>query len=266
MIRNEVLLLNETFQAIAAVAQKKVNVLNRSVISYVLLAFFGGLFIGFGMLTFIVIGGMLTPAEVPYTKIVQAAVFGIALCMVMVGGVDLFTGNNLVLTIGALEKRISWFDLVRVWTVSYFGNFIGAYVCAWLLVMTGFVVGDLAAYVENVTHLKTSASFSELLFRGILCNVLVCLAVWCTYRVKSETAKIAMIFCCIFPFILGGFEHSIANMMVFSVVTMIPQGTIFSIDLFLHNLIPVTIGNALGGALLGVGLWLTEVGNRENYL
>lgn len=77
--------MNETFQAIAAVAQKKVTVLNRSVISYVVLVFFGGLFIGFGMLTFIVIGGMLTPAEVPSVKIVQAAVFGIALCMVMLG-------------------------------------------------------------------------------------------------------------------------------------------------------------------------------------
>ncbi|MCH7322810.1 formate/nitrite transporter family protein [Solibacillus sp. MA9] len=255
--------MNETFQAIVAVAQKKVNIVNRSVFSYLMLALLGGLFIGFGMLTFIVIGGMLTPAEVPYVKIIQAAVFGIALCMVMLGGVDLFTGNNLVMTIGALEKRTSWLDLVKVWIVSYGGNFVGAYLCAWLLVMTGYVVGDLAAYVEKVTHLKTSASFSELLFRGIYCNVLVCLAVWCTYRVKSETAKIALIFCCIFPFILGGFEHSIANMMVFSVASMIPQGAVFSIDHFFHNLIPVTIGNALGGALLGVAFWLTETGNRE---
>lgn len=255
--------MNETFQAIAAVAQKKVTVLNRSVISYVVLAFFGGLFIGFGMLTFIVIGGMLTPAEVPSVKIVQAAVFGIALCMVMLGGADLFTGNNLVLTIGALEKRTSWMDLTKIWTVGYCGNFVGAYVCAWLLVMTGYVVGDLATYIENVTQLKTSAEFSELVFRGVFCNILVCMAVWCFYRVKSEMAKIALIFCCIFPFILGGFEHSIANMMLFSVASMIPEGAVFSINHFLHNLIPVTIGNALGGALLGVALWLTETGNRE---
>lgn len=255
--------MNETFQAIVAVAQKKVNLLNRSVFSFLMLAFLGGLFIGFGMLTFIVIGGMLTPAEVPYVKIIQATVFGIALCMVMLGGVDLFTGNNLVMTLGALEKRTSWLDLVKVWIVSYGGNFVGAYLCAWLLVMTGYVVGDLAAYVEKVTHLKTSASFSELLFRGILCNVLVCLAVWCTYRVKSETAKIAVIFCCIFPFILGGFEHSIANIMVFSVASMISQEAVFSIDHFFHNLIPVTIGNALGGSLLGVAFWLTESGNRD---
>ena len=257
--------MNETFQAIAAVAQKKVNILERSVFSYMMLALLGGLFIGFGMLTFIVIGGMLTPAEVPYIKIVQAAVFGIALCMVMLGGVDLFTGNNLVLTMGVLEKRTTWLDLVKVWTVSYGGNFIGAYVCAWLFVMTGYVVGDLAAYVEKVTILKTSASFSELLFRGIFCNLLVCLAVWCSYRVESEIAKIALIFCCIFPFILGGFEHSIANMMLFSVTALIPQGAAFTIGDFVHNLIPVTIGNAIGGALLGMALWLTETGNRKHH-
>ena len=254
--------MNETFLAIATMAHKKVKILERSVFSYLMLAFFGGLFIGFGMLTFIVIGGMLTPAEVPYTKIVQATVFGIALCMVMLGGVDLFTGNNLVLPLGALEKRISWFSVMKVWSVSYGGNFVGAYVCAWLLVMTGYVVGDLAMYVEKVTVLKTSASFSELLFRGIYCNLLVCLAVWCTYRVKSEGAKIALIFCCIFPFILGGFEHSIANMMLFSVTALIPQGAAFTMGDFVHNLIPVTIGNIVGGALLAVGLWLTETGNR----
>lgn len=256
--------MNETLQAIAAVADKKVKILKRSVFSYMMLAFLGGLFIGFGMLTFIVIGGMLTPAEVPYIKIVQAAVFGIALCMVILGGVDLFTGNNIVLTIGALEKRTTWFNLIKVWTVSYCGNFIGAYVCAWLLFMTGYVVGDLAAYVEKVTMLKTSASVRELLFRGVFCNILVCLAVWCTYRVKNEMAKIALIFCCIFPFILGGFEHSIANMMLFSITALIPQGAAFTINDFIYNLVPVTMGNAIGGALLGLGLWLTETGNRAN--
>ena len=124
--------MNETFQAIAAMAQKKVKVLERSVFSYIMLACFGGLFIGVGMLTFIVIGGMLTPTEVPYIKIVQAAVFGLALCMVMLGGVDLFTGNNLVLPMGALEKRISWFSVVKVWTIGYFGKIVWAFVIAFL--------------------------------------------------------------------------------------------------------------------------------------
>lgn len=254
--------MNETYQAIAAVAEKKTKILHKSVFTYVMLAFFGGLFIGFGMLTFLVLGGLLAPYETPMLKVMQAAVFGIALCMVIIGGVDLFTGNNFVLTIGALEKRNTWFDVVKVWTVSYFGNFIGAYFCAWLLFMTGYVVGDLADYVENVTILKMSASSTELLFRGILCNVLVCLAVWCVYRVKSEVAKILLIFCCIFPFILGGFEHSIANMMLFSLAMMIPHSEVISISGALHNLLPVTIGNIIGGAaILGLGLWLTKERN-----
>lgn len=251
--------MRETFQAIAAVAEKKTKILHRSVFNYLMLAFFGGLFIGFGMLTFIILGGLLSPSETPMLKIFQAAVFGIALCMVILGGVDLFTGNNFVLAIGVLEKRNTWFDVVKVWFVSYCGNFIGAYFCAWLLFMTGYVVGDLAMYVENVTITKMSASTTELLFRGIFCNVLVCLAVWCAYRVKSEVAKILLIFCCIFPFILGGFEHSIANMMLFSVAMMIPHSEMISISGAIHNLIPVTIGNIVGGAfILGFGLWLTE--------
>ena len=149
--------------------------------------------------------------------------------MVMLGGVDLFTGNNLIMTIGALEKRTNLRDLVKVWTVSYAGNFVGAVVCAWLFYRTGYVVGDMAAYVEKVTIHKMSATFSELLFRGILCNILVCMAVWCAYRVKNEAAKILLIFCYIYPFILSGFEHCMANMMLFSLAMSIPHSDFISI-------------------------------------
>lgn len=262
--RNEGIKLNETIQAIASMAEKKAKLINSSIARYLMLAFYGGLFIGFGMLTFIVIGGLLTPAEVPTMKILQGASFGIALCMVTLGGVDLFTGNNLVMTIGALEKRTTVRDLVKIWTIGYAGNFVGAVVCAWFFFMTGYVVGDLAAYVEKVTILKMSATTTELLFRGILCNILVCLAVWCGYRVKNEVAKILLIFCCIYPFILSGFEHSIANMMLFSLALMIPHNEIISISGAIHNLIPVTIGNILGGAVvLGLGLWLTKAQKSE---
>lgn len=249
----------ETFQVIAAVAEKKTKILNKSVFNYLMLAFFGGLFIGFGMLTFIVIGGLLSPSEMPLLRIIQATVFGVALCMVTIGGVDLFTGNNLILTIGALERKNTWFDLIKIWTVSYSGNFIGAYFCAWLLFMTGYVVGELAVYVEKVTIIKMTASTTELLFRGILCNVLVCLGVWCSYRVKSEVAKVLLIFCCVFPFILGGFEHSIANMMLFSLALMMPHSEMITLQGALHNIIPVTIGNIIGGAvILGFGFWLCK--------
>ena len=123
---------------------------------------------------------------------------------------------------------------------------------------------NVSLCVEKVTILKMSATTTELLFRGILCNILVCLAVWCGYRVKNEAAKILLIFCCIYPFILSGFEHSIANMMLFSLALMIPHNEVISISGAIHNLIPVTIGNILGGALvLGLGLWLTKVQKSE---
>lgn len=256
--------MNETFQAIATMAENKVKLVHRSLFGYIMLAFYGGLFIGFGMLTFIVIGGLLTPTEVPTMKILQGASFGVALCMVTLGGVDLFTGNNLVMAIGVLEKKTSVRDLMKVWTISYSGNFIGAFICAWMFFMTGYVVGDLAAYVEKVTLTKMSATSTELLFRGILCNVLVCLGVWCAYRVKNEVAKILLIFCCIYPFILSGFEHSVANMMLFSLALMIPHGEMISVTGAIHNLIPVTIGNIIGGSIvLGLGLWLTQASKSK---
>ncbi|MER2038586.1 MAG: formate/nitrite transporter family protein [Solibacillus sp.] len=258
--------MNETFQVMGEMAKKKASILKRSIFAYLMLAFFGGLFIGFGMITFIVIGGLLSPTEVPTMKIIQGVTFGIALCMVTFGGVDLFTGNNLVMTIGALEKRTTWLDLIKVWTISYSGNFVGAYFCAWMLFMTGYVVGDMAAFVEKVTIIKMSATTMELLFRGILCNILVCLAVWCTYRVKNEVAKILLIFCCIYPFILSGFEHSIANMMIFSLAMLIPHSDTITFSGVVHNLIPVTIGNIIGGAvILGIGLWLTEHGKDRKF-
>lgn len=257
--------MNETLQAITAMAEKKSKMVHNNIVGYLILAFYGGLFIGFGMITFILIGGLLSPTESPSMKIIQGLTFGLALCMVTIGGVDLFTGNNLVLTIGALEKRVSWFDVVKVWIVSYGGNFVGAVFCAWIFYMSGIAIGDIAGYVEKATTMKMSASWLELLFRGILCNTLVCLGVWCTYRVKSDIAKIAMIFCCIFPFIMSGFEHSIANMMIFSLAMMLPHGDVISISGAMHNLVPVTLGNIIGGAIvLGLGFWLTERVKKSN--
>ncbi|ATP41784.1 nitrite transporter NirC [Solibacillus sp. R5-41] len=256
--------MTETFQAIATVAEKKTQMVRTSKLGFLILAFYGGLFIGFGIITFIVIGGLLSPTNVPSMKIIQGLAFGVALCMVTLSGTDLFTGNNLVMAIGTLEKRTSILDLINVWSYSYVGNFIGSIFCAWLFFMSGMAVGETANFVEKVTTAKMSAPATELFFRGILCNTLVCIAVWCTYRLKSEAAKIMIIFCCIFPFIMSGFEHSIANMTLFTLAFFIPHGETITLSGAIHNLVPVTAGNIVGGAVvLGLGLWLAEQGKRN---
>ena len=108
---------------------------------------------------------------------------------------------------------------------------------------------------------KMNAPFMELLFRGILCNILVCLAVWCSFKLKEETAKLIVIFWCLFAFITSGFEHSIANMSLLSIALMIPHPETVSMIGLAANLVPVTIGNIIGGAMfIGAGYWF---GNSE---
>lgn len=255
--------MQETFDNLAKVAIYKRNLLESSKVGYLLVTALGGLFIGFGIVILIVIGGLLDPAGVPSMKIIQGLAFGIALCMVTIGGADLFTGNNLIMTIGVLEKKTSWLDLVKVWGYSYGGNFVGSFLCAVFFVLAGLATGTTGDYIEKIAVVKTSASFTELLFRGILCNTLVCLAVWCTYKLKSDSAKIAIIFCCIFPFITSGFEHSVANMTLFSMAMMISEAITFT-DV-LHNLIPVTIGNMIGGAIIiGAAFWYGKPKSDNN--
>ncbi|WP_332648532.1 formate/nitrite transporter family protein [Lysinibacillus sp. 54212] len=257
--------MHETFQAISLAAKNKITTYNESKISYLMLTLLGGIFVGFGVLILVTIGGLLDPAGVPSMKIIQGVAFGVALSMVIMGGADLFTGNNLVMTIGALEKKTTWLDLTKVWTFSWGGNFLGSLLCAALFFMSGLAIGDTAQYIEKLAGIKMNATFIELVMRGILCNLLVCTAVWCAYKLKNESAKLIMIFCCIFPFVTSGFEHSVANMTLFSLALMIPHGELVSFSGMVHNLVAVSIGNAIGGSVfVGAIFWHSSVQKRTD--
>lgn len=246
----------ETVAVICTTAESKVKMMKKRPTNYFLQAVFGGLFIGFGILLIVTIGGLFDPTGVPSMKVVQGLSFGVALSMVMMAGANLFTGDNLVLTVSTLEKRTSLLQMISIWTFSYIGNFFGSLLGAILFFYAGLAVGDTAAYIEKIATAKMNAGFVSLLCRGILCNLLVCLAVWCFYKLKTESAKLMMIFCCIYPFITSGFEHSIANMTLFSLALMIPHGELVSISGMVANLVPVTIGNILGGAIIGFVYWV----------
>src|SRR5690606_36161522 len=183
---------------------------------------------------------------------------GVALNMVILGGADLYTGNNLVMTVGALERKTTWGDLSRIWAASWSGNFLGSILFGYLFFAAGLAVGDIADYIMKITMAKTAPTFMELLVRGILCNFLVCYAVWCAYKVKNEAAKVLLIFCCIFPFITSGFEHSVANMTLFSLATFIVPETAPYMPM-LKNLIAVSIGNGIGGGVfVGYAFWVSQ--------
>lgn len=248
--------MKEVLDVFSHTAALKVNQLNLSKSRYIVMTMLAGFFVGLGIVLIFTIGGMLVPGNFAGAKIVMGISFGIALSLVIMAGADLFTGNNMVMTIGTLKKETTWRDTLRIWIYSYFGNFAGSILVAVLFFYSGLASGNTADFINTTAIAKMNTPFVELLIRGILCNILVCLAVWCSVKLKEETAKLIMIFWCLFAFITSGFEHSVANMTLLSISLMIPHPETVSLVGMAANLIPVTIGNIIGGAIfVGAAYW-----------
>lgn len=245
-----------TIEKMTNAAKKKAEVLNSSIFKYLVSSAFAGAFIGIGILLSFTIGGQLTPSGSPYLKVLMGLAFGIALNLVIFTGTDLFTGNNMVMTVGTLNKGTKVADLIKVWCVSYVGNLIGALILSFIFVGAGFVAkGPVMEFFAATAQAKAAGTFMQLFYKGILCNMLVCLAVLITFRTENDAAKILMTILCLFAFITSGFEHSIANMTVYGVSLMSGKMDI-TMAQAIHNLIPVTLGNIVGGAVvLGLGIY-----------
>lgn len=244
----------ELIQALTNAAVAKEGLLKKGLFRYLLLSMFAGFFVGLGIILIFTIGGVL--GDSPAKRIVMGLSFGIALSLVLMVGSELFTGNNMIMTVGSLEKKVSWLTTIKIWIYSFIGNLLGSVLVAWLYFMTNLAKGDVGNFIIKVTETKMNAPFSDLFFRGILCNVLVCLAVLTFIKLKEETAKLIMIFWCLFAFITSGFEHSIANMTLMAIGLFLPHPETVSVAGYMANLIPVTLGNMVGGAIiLGLGYW-----------
>ncbi|MCB2355866.1 formate/nitrite transporter family protein [Clostridium estertheticum] len=249
-------MFSEEINKVSASAIKKSELLKKSKMRYLTSSALAGIYVGFGILLIFTIGGLLSQATSPVTKIMMGASFGIALSLVIMAGSELFTGNNMTMTIGSLEKKVSWFDSTNIWIYSFIGNFVGSVVLAAIFVGAGLAKGSTALFILKTSQMKMAAPSIELFLKGLLCNMLVCLAVWCSIKLKEETAKLIMIFWCLFAFITTGFEHSIANMTLLTTALMIPHSAAISIGGLAHNLIWVTLGNFVGGAVfIGASYW-----------
>lgn len=253
----------ELVQNIANLAVAKENLLKKGLTKYLVLSLFAGLYVGLGIILIFTIGGVV--GDSPYKRVIMGASFGIALSLVLMAGSELFTGNNMIMTVGSLEKKVSWLTTLKIWVYSYIGNFAGSILAAWLFFMAGLGNGPVGEFIVKTTELKMNAPFMDLFFKGILCNILVCLAVLTFIKLKEETAKLIMVFWCLFAFITSGFEHSIANMALLTIGLLLPHPETVSLLGLMNNLIPVTLGNMVGGAVvLGFGYWY--VGNGKNKL
>jgi nitrite transporter len=240
-------------------AEKKIKTLNKSKISYLTAAILAGMFIGISYIFIFTVGGYLHAASSPAYKIAMGASFGVALSLVMAAGAELFTGTNLVMTIGALEKKTTWLDAVKIWSVSWIGNFIGSMITVGLFLATGLSKGTTGKFIIEGAQGKIAPTSLQIFARGILCNILVCLAVWCYYKLKEETARLIMIFWCIFAFITTGFEHSVANMTLLPLAAILSKGVDVNVTGIAHNLIFATLGNIVGGSLfVAFPYWVTS--------
>jgi len=205
------------------------------------------------MITILVMAGMMD--NFAGIKILQGVSFAAALSLVVFAGAELFTGNVFVMTAGVLLKEVKIRDAVGLCVYCYIGNLAGSILIAALFLGTGYLQGPVLEAAHTAMNAKTNPYFAELLVRGILCNLLVCAGVWCMYRLQSESSKLIMIFWCIYLFVICGFEHSIANMTLFSLETLNGvDATIFTGMLL--NLGATTTGNILGGMALSLAYWL----------
>lgn len=240
---------NEEIKRVSAAAQVKSELFRRSAVKYVLSSALAGMYVGFGILLIFSIGGLLSQIDSPTVKIVMGISFGIALSLVIMAGSELFTGNNMIMTIGRLEKKVTLGEVAATHILSFAGNWLGSALLAFLFILSGLGQGSTASFMAKIAHSKVALSWIELLARGILCNILVCLALWCSFRMKEEAGKLIMVFWCLFAFITTGFEHSVANMTLLSAVLIMPGTDSIAFSGVIYNLSWVTLGNFIGGSL-----------------
>lgn len=241
-------MLDKDLEVMKKIAWNKADICNNHLGKYMMRAIMAGFFIGVATILSNVTAAVLLPTYPQFGKLLSSIFFSIAIILVVFIGGELFTGNNMVMAMGVYTKTCKVSDMLKTWLFSYIGNFIGAFVIAGLLVLSNSSHDILKAYYESFIYTKLDASAMELFVRGILCNFLVCLAVYVGMKLKSESGKMIMMFCIITAFVLAGFEHCVANMGTFSIGYML-LGDIGTMAV-IKSQIFVTLGNIVGGAVL----------------
>ncbi|AYA76550.1 transporter [Bacillus sp. Y1] len=231
-------------------AKKKRDTWMSSKLHYFIKAMLAGVYIGFGIMVSYKTGEFFFDAGSPSAMMLVAIFFGTALVMIIYGGAELFTSNTMTMTIGTLKKETTWYETFQVWVACYFGNLAGALFFSLLIMLSGlFLSPDKSQLLMDVASYKMHGHTLEIFFRAILCNWLVCLAIWLPMHVKGDVAKLLLTLLLVFGFVISGYEHSIANMALFGIALMVPHPETITIGSAIHNIIPVTIGNLIGGSI-----------------
>ncbi len=234
-------------------------------LTLLVLAMLAGSFIAFGALFCTVV---ITDSQLGFgvTRLLGGLSFSMGLILVVVGGAELFTGNNL-LTMAWASGQISTSSVLRNWLYSYIGNVIGALITVQLVVLAGVASlgnGEVAKTAVEIAASKANLTLCEAFLRGMLCNALVCLAIWLAMGGRSVVDKIMAIFLPVAAFVAIGFEHSIANWFFLPFGLILDDSGVVSLFGSITNIVMATAGNIVGGAVqVGAVYWVAYSRNHR---
>jgi len=215
-----------------------------------------GSYIGLAVIFSFTIGESFRLTESPATTLISGMAFSLALVMIILGNADLFTGNVMYLTMSTLSRKTTWKDLLSNWLATYLGNLIGVLIITVMIVLAEiFSHASLDHFLIATAVKKSSLPGIALFFRGILCNWLICLAVWIPMYTKDYIAKMALIMFIVTAFFVSGYEHSIANMAIFAISLTMDHPETLTLAASFRNIGIVTLGNIIGGGLFVGGAY-----------
>ena len=248
-------------QAAAKLAQQK-----KSLAGHVVRSMLAGMYVGAAIVLIFTVGAFLAKDSPGLVKLAMGVCFGGALTIVIFAGSELFTGSNLVLTLGVLQRKATAADLAVNWVWRWIGNLLGSVLLAFIVWRSGVISADpVKSFILKLVQTKMTLAPEPLFWRAVLANWMVCLGVWMNARMKSEAARVLMIWWCMFTFITCAYEHSVANMCGLALGLLLPHGDVAGISLggYAYNLALATAGNIVGGALFVGGMyWIGSAATR----
>jgi nitrite transporter NirC len=252
----------ETIEQLAGSAAAKVKAISDNPLGFFIAAMLAGAYIGLGIIAIFSIGQGLDPSV---RSLGMGLTFALALTLVMFAGAELFTGHTMLMTLGVARGRIGIGGLASSWVMTWVGNLVGAAILAAIFWLGGggAILKQGADFIFTTADAKMHAAPLALVAKGILCNWLVCLAIWMSARTSNDVAKLIIIFWCLFAFIASGFEHSVANMTVFAIALLGQHPDSVTLGGMFYNLVWVSLGNIIAGVVF-VGMAYVAASGRTS--
>lgn len=241
-------MFSKEIDSLCDAAIKKSDMSKNSPLRYITSAIIAGFFIVVAIILSNITAAVFYKSSPELSKFLGSILFPIAIILIVFVGGDLFTGNNMTMAFGLYNNKVKFSSALRVCIMSYIGNFIGTFILGGLLVLSGCASEVLTDYYSAIIPGKLELDPLTLFIRGVLCNYLVCLAVFIGTRMKTESGKLVVMFCIITAFVIAGFEHCIANMGIFTIAAFLLGG--LPTQEVINNFIFVTLGNIFGGTIL----------------